>query len=145
MEAVAEAAEQWGISMGAFMDNVPAQDMNGNPATGGEIRRRAVERARAEQAQPMPMNTPQEQVMPDTLGASLMPDTLGANQQPQQQPNFGGGMMGNVGNQAYGMGAITQPQQIGYNQTGQAPMMQPQMMQQPMIEEEQRRLQYTGY
>jgi hypothetical protein len=43
------------------------------------------------------------------------------------------------------MGAISQPQQIGYNQGGQAPMMQPQMMQQPMTEEEQRRMQYTGY
>jgi hypothetical protein len=86
------------------------------------------------------MNAQQE---PDTLGASLMPDTLGANQQPQ--PNFGGGMMGDIGNQAYGMGAISQPQQIGYNQGGQAPMMQPQMIQQPMTEEEQRRMQYTGY
>ena len=108
--------------------------------------KQAVDQARTEQAQPMepmPVNAPQEQVMPDTLGASLMPDALGVNQQPQ--PNFGGGMMGNVGNQAYDMGAITQPQQIGYNQTGQAPMMQPQMMQQPIDEEEQRRLQYTGY
>jgi hypothetical protein len=132
----------------AFLDNVPAQYTDGTPATGGEMRRRAIERARTEQAQPMasepmPINEPQAQVMPDTLGASLMPDTLGVNQQPQ--PNFGGGMMGDVGNQAYGMGAISQPQQIGYNQGGQAPMMQPQMMQQPMTEEEQRRMQYTGY
>lgn len=105
--------------------------------------KQAVDQARTEQAQPMepmPTNEPQPQVMPDTLGASLMPEV---NQQPQ--PNFGGGMMGDVGNQAYGMGAISQPQQIGYNQGGQAPMMQPQMMQQPMAEEEQRRLQYTGY
>jgi hypothetical protein len=100
------------------------------------------------QSQPMPMDAPQE---PSTFGASLMSDVLGVNQNtsgmmdsqaygiPQQAP-VGYNQMGQSLQPQFG--GVNQPQQIGYNQ---APMMQPQMMQQPMIEEEQRRMQYTGY
>lgn len=98
------------------------------------------------------MDAPQE---PSTFGASLMPDVLGVNQNaggmmdsqaygmPQQAP-MGDNQMGQSLQPQFG-GGMNQPQQIGYNQGGQAPMMPPQMMQQPMIEEEQRRMQYTGY